>query len=149
MSTWHSHVFTPLPREGACTFTVSSAAPLDLASREPKGRFVVSLLVEQRQGNRSKGCHLEGGGPRWRPAPGAHRAAAQSPGLVEFLLSALHVALDSPLGAALLSYPPRLPPGRRWKRCPSQWQTDFLACVLPIEKVEAEGRLRSQVITLF
>ena len=44
-------------------FTASSAAPLDLASREPKGRFVASLLVEQRQGNRNKGCHLEGGGP--------------------------------------------------------------------------------------
>ena len=69
-STWRSHVFTPLPREGACMFTASSAAPLDLASREPKGRFVASLLVEQRQGNRNKGCHLEGGGPQWWPAPG-------------------------------------------------------------------------------
>lgn len=46
-------------------FTASSAAPLDLASRKPKGRLVASPLMDQGQGNRSKGFRLKGGGPRW------------------------------------------------------------------------------------
>ena len=45
-----------------------------------------------------------------RPVLGACWAAAQSPGRVEVLPSALHMTLDSLLEAALLSYPPRLPP---------------------------------------
>ena len=92
-STWRSHVFTPLPREGACMFT------------RPAQPLLTSHLVNQRAGLLppcwwSRGRVIGTKAAIWKV--GARRAAAQSPGLVEVLLSALHMALDSPLGAALL-----------------------------------------------
>lgn len=145
---------------GASTCSLPSHMKEHACLRRPAQPLLTSPLVNQRAGSLppcwwSRGRVMGSKAAVWKAGvrsggqPQARRAAVQSPGLVEVLLSALHMALHSPLGAALLSYPPWLPPGRCWKRCAPQWQKDFLACVLPIEKVEAEGRLQSQVITLF
>lgn len=95
-------------------FTASSAAPLDLPRNQRVGHCLP--LMEQGQGNRSKGFRLKGGGPRWPGRSWGLLGCCSEPRKGRGL--ALRMTLGQPSGSCTPSYPPGLLRGMCWKRCP-------------------------------